>query len=683
MPAADGRTAELRRLFSARLEESGLTAADAKRLGLEALDARRTSALGAEFLEQPSLRIPYFDAAGRATRFFRVRYLGQFSGLAGQVAKPRRYVQPAGTDPEVYLPPLAPWEKVRSSADLPLYFTEGEFKAAKACREGLATVGLGGVYSWKSQKKGLPMLPVLEGFAWRERPVYMVFDSDFSTNPMVMRALCELSKALGARGARPHLVALPDPGDGTKVGLDDFLVAKGRKAFDGLVEDAVPFSQTEQLWALNSEVVYIRDPGLVVVLEDGRRMSPSAFKEHAYSNRFYYETQFDKDGNSKLTKRPVAPAWLAWEQRAELPRTTYSPGEGRVTASGELNYWPGWGCEPKAGDARPWAELLDFLFRSAPAEARRWFERWCAYPLQHPGAKLYTAAVMWGVAQGTGKSLVGYSLMAIYGRNATEITDEQLDNGYNEWAENKQFVMGDDVAGAEHRRRNAERLKSMVTRRELRVNPKYIPSYVVPDRINYYFTSQHPDALYVEDLDRRYFVHEAPAVPLPREFYRRYDEWLRSGGASALFHHLLRVPLGDFDPKAPALDTPAKRAMVADGRSDLGAWAARLRDDPAGVLRLGDVELRGDLFTNEQLLRLYDPEGRGRVTANGMGRELKKAGIRQVNGGAVVMTPRGPQRLYAVRNCDRWLGANARELARHYEESRAPAEAGRRKHAQE
>ena len=66
--------------------------------------------------------------------------------------------------------------------------------------------------------------------------------------------------------------------------------------------------------------------------------------------------------------------------------------------------WPGWGVEPCKGDVTLWRELLDFLFHGADAAHREWFERWCAYPIQHPGAKMKSTLVIHG-PQGTGKNM--------------------------------------------------------------------------------------------------------------------------------------------------------------------------------------------------------------------------------------------------------------------------------------
>lgn len=660
----------------ADLAKSGLSAEDAKKLRLQFLAPEQTAKLDASFKKAPATKFTYFGLSGKANGFYRLRYL-ELRGLDRLAKKPMRYTQLPGTTPSVYLPPLGvDWAKVAKDPGRKLVITEGEKKAAAATKAGFPTVGLGGVWSFRSKRAGVGLLPLLKDeFAWEGREVYLVFDSDYRTNPQVMHALCALATELGALGAKPRIATVPDPGGGAKAGVDDFLVAQGKMALAKLLDAAEPFSHVEELWRMNSEVLYVRDPGLVIVLADGRKLAPNAFVAHAYANRYYHERTVTPKGEERLVKRPLAPAWVGWERRAEVSAITYRPGEPRVTAAGEYNYWPGWGCEPARGDVSPWRELLDYLFADEDPQARRWFEQWCAYPLQHPGAKLYSTVVLWGPTHGVGKSLVGLTLGKIYGRNFSEINDQDLANPFNEWAENKQFVLADDVTGAEHKKALMDRLKAMITRSRLRVNAKYLPTYEVPDCINYFFTSNHPDAFQLEDTDRRYFVHEVPQAVRPREFYRGYDAWLHGDGPSRLFAHLRALDLSGFDPKGPALATRSKSAMARDAKSDLGSWVAALKESPDEVLRLGSVALSADLYSTGQLLDLYDPERRRGVTANGLGRELKRAGFRQVNGGAVVMTSaRGPQRLYAVRNAERWLRAKPGPLREHYDGAAAPAQ---------
>ena len=658
----------LRKLALADLARSGLGSGALHRCGFEVLTAKQVTRLDPSFKPLGALKINYFDPAGRPVKHYRLRYLETNHSIASHTKSGSpRYVQPTGSPVVAYFARGWPWPKILGDPGQPLHLTEGEKKAIVGCGAGFNVIGLGGVWSWKSSKRGQSLIPDLAKIAWKERPVYITVDSDAATNARVVQAQLALASELTSLGARPSLITLPAGKGGAKMGLDDFIKLHGRDGYEDLIEKAKPYVAARELWELNTEVVFIRYPGFVVALRNGERMPPNVFMNSVYANRHYIEMQAMKNGDVKAVKKPLAPAWIAWEQRADLERLTYAPGEPAVTNRREYNCWKGWGIEPAKGDVSLWKELLDYLFRD-DQKARVYFEKWCAYPLQHPGTKLFTAAVLWGTVQGTGKSLVGYSLMKIYGDNAGEIGEQDLRASFNEWAESKQFIMGEEITGSNHRR-EADRLKGFITQKQLRINMKHIPTYTVPDRINYYFTSNHPDAFFLEDTDRRFFIHEVTGNPASTEFYKRYDKWYKSReGAAALFHYLLHLDLEGFSPTAAAPLTKAKANMIADTKSDVAVWVSQLRIAPDEILKLGDVPLKGDLFTTGELLQLYDPSGKTKVTANGLGRELKRAGFHYAHSGTVIVTIKGPQRLYAIRNYDKWRNAKPRLLTSHYNE---------------
>lgn len=660
----------------ADLERSCLTEEHALLMRCRPSDLEELRAMGLP--AKTAYELPYFGLDGKPSGYRRWRYLEDTrEGLAAKTdAKPMRYAQPPGTAAEVYLPPLVDWRRLAEDATVPLVITEGEKKAAACTSAGRPCLGLGGVYSFKSTKRGQPLVPAFRGFVWTGRRVVVAYDSDAHQNRMVVAARNELCRALLDLGAEPAVCDLDPADDGSKRGLDDLLFQEGQEALAEALDYAVPWSAAAALHELSEEVAYVVDPGMVVVVGTGQKMRPSDFVGHAYSNRHFWEQVTDAKGGQKLVRKPAARAWLDWEHRFALRSVCYQPGEPQVTDDRRYNTWPGWGCEPVKGEVGPWKRLLDRLFHGHPEE-RRWFERWCALPLQRPGAKMYTCCLLWGVETGTGKSLVGYTLGRIYGRNFAEITDAELSNPSNDWAVDKQFVMGDDVTG-EDQRQYADRLKTMMTRATVRINVKYVPTYSVPDVLNYYFTSNHPDAMFLEDRDRRAFVHEVTSVRMAKAEVDEYVAWMKGPGPAALFDHLRRLDLGGQEPEGRAPETAARAAMIDDGQSALGRWVRELRDSPDTALRLpGGGPMDGDLWSSQDLLRAYDPEGKTRTTASAVSRELKRAGFRQAYGGRPVLLRDGRQaRLFAVRQSAKWLGLDPRDravgprLAEHYAETR-------------
>lgn len=666
------KASALQAALTAKLAESDLNATDAVLLKLQPCDGTKAGELGLKFATA-GFQIPYFTLDGKKTGFYRFRYLEDtrhgFEKLSGE--KPTRYVQPAKTSPEAYLPPYLDWIEYLTDVNNELVITEGELKAACACKHGVPTIGLGGVWSFKSKNFHKSILDIFKHLKLANRRLLICFDSDAAINPDIKRAEQCFAKELLELGANVHIARIPMNGDGAKVGLDDYIVAHGVKELRAQVlEGAESFALCERLYELNEEVLVVQNPGFVYRPHDDVAMTATDFKSLQYAHWRYV----DYSDPEKPKKVGAASAWLEWNHRATVKRITFAPGEPQITKDLCLNVWKGWGATPEKGDVTPWNALLAHLF-GADKESRKWFEQWLAYPIQYPGTKLRNAVAMWGRQTGTGKSLVGYTIGKIYGESFAEISDEELEpKTFNSWAVHKQFVLADDITGQSNRKL-ANRLKVMITRERLEVSLKYVKEYYIRDCINYYFTSNDPDAFYLDDNDRRYFVHEVQAGRLSAEFYATYDLWKDSkAGIAALMHHMLTLDLTGFNPFAEPPMTASKKEMIKLVKTDLENWLDELKQDPDAHLKLP-----GDLVTPEELIMMYNPfNDKKDISINLMARKLAVAGIPRVtlkdskSGQVRSMVKNKLVRLYVARNADKWAGGATCNAAReHYDNSRA------------
>ena len=214
------------------LSNSGLSDATIKVLGIYsggADDVRRV--LG--FDAGPGLIFPYPDHGDRRG-FARVKPDGPLIAKG----KPAKYLSPRGGGLRAYIPPLT--GEALADPDIALIITEGEKKSAKADQEGFACIGIGGVWGFRDREHVL--LLELDRIDYRDRPVYVCPDSDLASNQRVADATWELSWQLHQRGADVRVMTLPTSADGSKNGLDDYLVSNGPEAFKKLLDAALPFS---------------------------------------------------------------------------------------------------------------------------------------------------------------------------------------------------------------------------------------------------------------------------------------------------------------------------------------------------------------------------------------------------------------------------------------------------------
>lgn len=640
-----------RALMLKDLKRSGLTDADAKKAGYKVLTREQTDALTG--FQAASYLITYPDVKGKDTEFWRVRYLEPIKGKFGATKKkPPRYSQAIGTLPRFYFPKRVDWAAIANDTSEPLLITEGEKKAERACKDGLPCIAVGGVWAWRSKKHGLPAIPDFKAIKWKGRTVYLVFDNDLMTNPLVIGALGALSHELHTRGAKVVVKHLPKgPG---KIGLDDYLVSRSVKGFMRLEE--TQYNESALLWDLNDRLAVIGKVNAIWDFTHRTMYSTRASLLIEFGNLKYKVAKANGEG---FTEKLAAEQWVGWEYRRHYDDIGYFPGDDLVV-DGKINTWVPYDVEPAPGTVKPFLDLLDFIFEGEP-DLKAWFIQWLAYPLQNPGEKVLTAVLLISRRQGIGKSFIGYLMGDIYGDNFNVVGQDELTSTYNDWVVSKQFILGEEITG-NNSRREADRLKNMLTRETLNVSIKYQPGYKMADCANYLFTSNHVDALFLDDYDRRTVVHEITAKPKSDEWYARIETWRRKYKGATLFNFLLNVDLDGFKPKAPAPGSAAKSDMIALSKSDLDLACIVLAENPNDLLRLGSSTVDRSLMTASEIAAfLKFPDSRA-VSLIALSKALRRTGFRM----RIVLTCDGTKRLWAVRDPEKWNKKPSGAWTTHY-----------------
>ena len=128
------------------------------------------------------------------------------------------------------------WQKISQDTNIPVGITEGEKKATKVTIEGLPTIGLFGVNNWVCKKedpetKEEKSEPIedFKLFKWKDRLVYLIFDSDKFKNKKVLEAEGKLWAYLTSLGAKCKVINLPE--DPEVKGIDDFFVKHGGTSY--------------------------------------------------------------------------------------------------------------------------------------------------------------------------------------------------------------------------------------------------------------------------------------------------------------------------------------------------------------------------------------------------------------------------------------------------------------------
>jgi Family of unknown function (DUF5906)/Domain of unknown function (DUF3854) len=487
----------------------GLNEDHARRMQLREVDEDEAMELVGD--GRAGVYIQFFGLDGKPNGHFQIRFYPTLPNpngfqVDGEGSRPK-YRGPAGVTPVPYFSPFIDWKSLVASTDL-VYSVEGPFAAALLCSMGLPTFSLTGCWGFKSKaSEQFDLLDGIKAIGLRDREVRIAFDSDSATKPQVMGALHGYARALADEGARPNTVTIPTLPGQKKTGPDEYVIACGIEAFKELPVEK--FSEVEALWQLNEAHAVLHKPPSILILEDGTLINPNTFSNLLVTNKQII--QIDAKGNPKTI--PAGPAWLRWPRRREHKAMVYEPGQPTVLPNNDYNTWK-LGCQPRPGDVTPWHRLMEHIFHDKPSFMRVYFERWIAYPLQFPGTKQHTAIVVYGATQGSGKSITGDMVRGVYGDNAVEIDKSSLSSNFNSYIAKRQFITSSDISERKDLRLDAEKLKVMITRPEVEINCKYAPSYFLRDCVNWYFSSNHFDAVYAEDTDRRYFfVHVEKKLP--------------------------------------------------------------------------------------------------------------------------------------------------------------------------
>lgn len=336
-----------------------------------------------------------------------------------------------------------------------------------------------------------------------------------------------------------------------------------------------------------------------------------------------------------------------------------------------FNLWRGFAVEPMEGSVTPFLELFDFVFKEASDEFKRWALQWFAYPIQNPGTKLFSALVVIG-GQGTGKTFLGQLISKIYGDNAVVIGEDQLHSQFNAWLANRQFILAEEVTGKHATRRDAERLKLLITSKQLVVNQKHAPTYEAEGVANFYFTSNRPDALHIEYNDRRYAVVETPTEGRAESFYRHLDKWQQNPDNIAALHYYLaeEVDCAAFNPNAPAPSSTAKVEMIRVGENPVEEWLSRVVENPTKHLMLTAKQATCELFEEAQLIAAMPEEldywhrthqRALRLALNARSDVAKRSQITIIEDGKEVK-----RTVYALRNAAKWKKRPPRLWAKHW-----------------
>ncbi len=544
-----------------------------------------------------------------------------------QIDPDRKYLHPKGAPPIPYIIPRV-WA-VKEKTNVPIWITEGEKKALKVNQSGRHCIALPGIWGFKAGKNSRfedgskDLWKQLKAFSWTGRCAYLAFDSDVFTNPQVRSAVLELAVKLISLGAIVKFVVW-DEGKG----IDDYLVTQADPAgallalekvaqvFDVFVK---PEYQSEAIRAVAVvQLSQVRFEQLVNGLAKILKVKTSAIKAQIkhfqrgdeiptstlddFFERFILvypsEFAFDQELSRPVKIRDIGylfPDYTEiWRKSTgkkviQAEQIVFKPDGA---AAGELNLFRGLPLQEKVrpGKCEKILELARHLTNNDPG-LFHWLMCWLAYPLQHIGAKMYTAFVLHG-GQGVGKNLFFDMIGRFYGDYYSYVTQDVLNEQYNSWASGKLFIMCNEVLANRAKAEKKNLLKSYVTEDTISIRVMYQERRKEENHCNFVFLSNDAMPILIEEDDRRYTICVCHNK-LERSFYDEVKEEMNGDGEAAFLNYLLNYNLGSFRAHEQCYDTDAKRDLAElceDGFSRfLKLWQAGQTDLPFCTCTVADL----------------------------------------------------------------------------------------------
>lgn len=431
----------------------------------------------------------------------------------------------------------------------------------------------------------------------------------------------------------------------------------------------------------------------------------AAAAEKYFVERFVYVT--DQSGYLDTKSRQIiSPAaldesqsWLITEIR-KTPRTIlrfstrtrrtdtqgYHPGAGAIYEEHEMRFanlyvpWSPARLHPTAEELDLWRWFIeDHLFRRPEdGPARDYFLNVLAYPLQNPGRRVASVPLLIGESYGSGKSTLFERIpRLVFGtRNVTVVTQSEIESGFNDWHNNAQVVCFPEIwMGAS---RDAERvandLKDKITSDVLRVHPKGLKGFSQTNRATLLATSNHEDAVYLRDGDRRWGVHVTDAPKMAAMDSQRLYAFLESNRAPGVLREILfRRDLSQFNPAGEPPTTAGKKIAIAASRSPLA-------DEILEAIDNRESPFDRDLVTIEDIRTFLQVHGYRRrevsarrialilkanpISATLLGRKRIYAGL-PVSGVNTSVSQAVKRNVWCLRGTAAWCTASETAIAKH------------------
>ena len=333
-------------------------------------------------------------------------------------------------------------------------------------------------------------------------------------------------------------------------------------------------------------------------------VSPDVYVHAQWPHRIYNTSQFndvvrpfsDIDDTARLMRMTASHKSAALLYDPGIKSGLYmDKGKGRF-----INTHCPSSIKPEKGDYTPWLEFMTFL---VPDEGDRTeLMRWCATLIARPDIKMLYGVLLISEAQGVGKGTLGEKILApLVGELNTSYPSEVdiTESNFSYWLAHKRLAIVHEIYSG-HSSKAYNKLKSIITDRNLTVNIKFRDAYILDNTLHIFACSNSKRAIQLSSDDRRWFVPKITEQKQKPTYWAKFFDWLHDDGGLAKIAYWAEdflkknasVLRGDSAP-----DSAAKRDMVVECYSE---GMAHVQNKLAAVRQILDSDKPADVKIRER-----------------------------------------------------------------------------------
>ena len=357
----------------------------------------------------------------------------------------------------------------------------------------------------------------------------------------------------------------------------------GGKTKRELEGDTPPPSEAEDLTEFLARYAFMPEGNSVVDLHrpvDLAVMEIASFRNLTANKRMEVPAPSVRDPDA-TKQEPVHKFWLTNNNRMTVEGTTYDPGTTKRITKGKDNrlflnkaHFPNHqklylaeGHQPER--LQVFLAHLDYLF-PLPQE-REWFLGWLAFNIQRPADRCKVTPLHVSKHHRTGRGWVVELIERLLGEwNITKAKMKHLSGDgsaaqFDEYLHESLVCAIEEVKEKDHRYTISDELRDVLTENRLNLNLKYGGKGTRRVFTNFFWMSNHEDALVIPANDKRIHVLTGPNFVHAKEYYDTLYDWVKGAeGAknlAQLWYYLSELDLTHFDWQT-APNTPGRMRMI-------------------------------------------------------------------------------------------------------------------------